>query len=231
MILGYDLVLLDLDDTIFDYTETEKYALEALFKKYMIGYRDEYRTIYSEINSGLWRLYEKGGIKADELRTERFVKLLKRIGHKGKEPDLDMFSEDYLLFLSEKVFFEPFAQQICIYLKNRYKVVFLTNGIHETQKRRLFKAGLLENEADLVSSEIADAAKPDPAIISYALDTAGIENKEKVIMIGDSMVTDIKAAVVSGIASIWYNRKGRSEIHGFKADHEICSLLEIRSIL
>jgi 2-haloacid dehalogenase len=231
MMPGYDLVLLDLDDTIFDYAQTEKYALEALFKRYMIEYRDEYRTIYSEINSGLWRLYEKGGIKTEELRTERFGRLLERIGHKGKGPDLNAFSADYLLFLSEEVFFEPFAQEICKYLKNRYKVVFLTNGIHETQKRRLFKAGLLENEADLVSSEITGAAKPDPAIIFYALDTAGIKDKDRAIMIGDSMDTDIKAAVVSGIASVWYNRKGRSEIYDFKADHEIRSLLEIRSIL
>lgn len=225
--------MLDLDNTIFNYEKTEEYALKKLFQKYSLKYLKSYRNEYSRINSGLWKQYEQGTICAEDLRLERFLRLLDFAGFYDVREDIVRFSNDYLFFLSEKVFFEPYAKSIYKYLKSRYKVLFFTNGIHSVQKKRLVKAGFLEDESDLVSSEIARASKPSERIFEYAFNKAGILNKEKVIIIGDGLRSDIKGANISGIDCIWYNRKGKekNENVNINIDYEIKSLNEIRSIL
>lgn len=224
-------MLLDLDDTLFDYQKTEGYALKKLFQKYSLKYLKKYRDEYSRINSGLWKKYEQGMIHVDDLRIERFLRLLDYTGFYDVRKDVLRFSNDYLYFLSEKVFFEPYAKSIYKYLKTRYKVLFFTNGIHTIQKKRLEKAGFLENESDLVSSEIAKASKPGIKIFEYAFDKAGVFEKERIIMIGDGLESDIKGANISGIDCIWYNRKGKEKNDNISIDYEIKSLNEIRRIL
>ena len=55
--------------------------------------------------------------------------------------------------------------------------------------------------------------------------------KEKTILIGDSLSSDIKGGKAAGIATVWFNRFGKTAPAELQPDYEIRSLAELRTIL
>lgn len=86
------------------------------------------------------------------------------------------------------------------------KVVVLSNGIAEVQRRKLAANNLLGRVDAVVISEEAGIAKPDPGIYHLASAqvgaTAGTDN---IWMIGDNQYTDIRGAIDAGIRTVWVN--------------------------
>ena len=83
----------------------------------------------------------------------------------------------------------------------------------------------------VVSSESAEAYKPNPEIFSYALEALNC-NPGDVLYVGDSQEDDLVATHRGGIRMAWINREGEALKEGIpKPDYEITSLLEIAGIL
>lgn len=64
-----------------------------------------------------------------------------------------------------------------------------------------------------------------------ALSTLGVENREKVLMIGDSLKADIAGAQNAGLAACWCDYAGRGLPEGAKATHVIRNLEELYRIV
>ena len=77
-------VFVDLDDTIWWFTENSKVALRHVYDRFGLAkYSPEYnhfRDIYAAKNHELWDLYHYGKIEKDFLVTERFRYTLEQIG-------------------------------------------------------------------------------------------------------------------------------------------------------
>ena len=69
--------------------------------------------------------------------------------------------------------------------------------------------------AGIVSAEMARACKPHRAIFEKALEMAGIDPADAV-HIGDSMISDVEAAVSVGITPIYLSRKEKKQIEGVR---------------
>ena len=77
--------------------------------------------------------------------------------------------------------------------------------------------------AGIISSEMANACKPNPAIFAKAMETANVRPGE-VIHIGDSVTSDVEPALKLGITPIYLSRRGKTELDGVRV---ITSLDEI----
>ena len=81
----------------------------------------------------------------------------------------------------------------------------ITNGLESVQKARLKHFNLYQYfEVILISGECG-LAKPDPAIFQSSLELLNHDRKESVLMIGDSLSSDIAGANNFGIDSCWFN--------------------------
>ena len=67
--------------------------------------------------------------------------------------------------------------------------------------------------AGIISAEIARACKPDKAIFKKALEIASVK-PEEVILIGDSITSDVEPAKLLGITPVYISRKEAVEIEG-----------------
>lgn len=75
--MKYTTLLLDLDETLFDFSKSEKFAIDKLMEKYNIPVTEENRRLYSKINDEKWKKLERGELTRPQLFRERFGDFLK----------------------------------------------------------------------------------------------------------------------------------------------------------
>ena len=70
--MKYELLLIDADDTIFDYDKAEAYAFSATCRDFDVPY-DEARhlPVYRRINEAMWRALERGEMTQEQLAAGR----------------------------------------------------------------------------------------------------------------------------------------------------------------
>lgn len=102
---------------------------------------------------------------------------------------------------------------------------FVTNGDTAFLDVAIEALGL--HPAGVISSERAQAYKPDPRIFSAALDAAGLPARA-VVHIGDSLANDVTAARAAGIDALWLNRTRADVPEGITA---VASLTEAQERL
>lgn len=226
--MKYSTVFLDMDRTIFDFDAAEKDSFFTAFNNFIGRCNENIYNEYHKINSFYWKEFELGHVNISDLKIMRFSDLFKKlnINFSGKE-----FNEYYIENLSQSPQIYEGSKEVCKYLKNKYKVIILTNGIAKNQRNRL-KLSHIDNYIDYaVISEEIGAAKPQKEIFSFAMKKSGETDKNKIIMIGDDLNADIKGAKNFGIASIWTNYTHNPNTSNVKPDFEISDIQEIYNIL
>ncbi|AET61118.1 YjjG family noncanonical pyrimidine nucleotidase [Paenibacillus terrae] len=226
--MKYEVILFDVDDTLFDFKKAERHALHNTFTQSGLPQgATEYKASYDEINSVLWREAEEGHITSAELRVERFKRLFA-----VHELDLnpDEFSTVYLRYLGEGAFLINGAVEICEMLSD-CRLAIITNGIKEVQTSRIQRSPLRNVFEQVIISEEVGCQKPQAAIFDYAFKKLAISDKNKVLMIGDSLTSDIQGGNNYGIDSCWFNPAGKINASEIQPTYEIKSLMELANII
>lgn len=225
----YNIVLLDADGTLFDYNKAEKYALyETLMKFNYVGNIDQVKHKYRDINKNLWLELENGEITKDKLRTERFRRLFIEL---QLEFDVKKISDYYINKLAEGSFLIDGAKEICEYLSSRYILVIITNGMKEVQLSRIERSVLRPCISEIVVSEDAGVNKPNPYIYEYTLKRLNHNCKKDIIMIGDSLSSDVQGGINYGIDTCWFNSDNVENITTIRPTYEINELKDLFSLL
>jgi YjjG family noncanonical pyrimidine nucleotidase len=227
--MGYDVVFLDADGTVWDFKASQKIAFRTVMKAFgVIQDLDAIYLRYHEINEELWVRLEQGSIKKEELRVKRYEEVFREYGLKLPA---EQVSQAYLTLIAQGKDLIDGAEEICRYLSQRYRLVMVTNGMTETQHSRM-DGSILEPyfEKMIVSDDIA-IAKPDPRIFEYAMDAIAFKDKDKVIMIGDSLSADIAGGHAFGIDTCWVNPSGKVNERGFSPTYEIRDIRNLKEIL
>ena len=224
----YELVFIDLDETLLDFYQAEKQALRLSFGQFGLEYSERAVLEYEEINAGVWRKLEQGGIDQETLKVERFRLLFERM---HAEADPAAFSATYLQELGKGVFLLPGAEETCAYLSGKYTLVVVTNGIKDVQRSRIGRSPLATYFSALIISEEAGSSKPSPAIFEHACAGLGFTDKAAMIMVGDSLSSDIRGGINFGIDTCWFNPSSKANDSGLQPTYEIKALSEIRTIL
>ena len=85
-------------------------------------------------------------------------------------------------------------------------MAIVTNGFDKVQSRRVKESGIAAFMEEVFVSERSDSEKPNRKIFDTALRTLGVENREHVLVVGDSLSSDIQGGINAGLDTCWLNR-------------------------
>ena len=225
---AYRWLLFDADGTLFDYDTAEAAAITATWEGLGLQAPDDLVEAYRRINAELWKGYEAGGISQKELQVERFVRLL---GEIGGALDARALSDSYLVTLSRQTFLMDGARELLEWARGRFRLALITNGIPEVQRPRFRRAGFDRLFPVVVISGEEGVAKPAPEIFEIALGRMGDPPPREVLLVGDSLSSDVRGGVDFGLDTCWYNPAGLELGNGPEPRHEIRRLGELRRIV
>lgn len=220
----YEWVLFDADDTLFHF---DAYlGLKLTFSSYGIEFNENHYQEYQKINKPLWTEYQNGNITARELQLKRF---------QGWASQLNISPHDlnqaFLTTMADICQPIEGAVDLLDDLKGKMKLGIITNGFTELQQARLNRTGLSNHFDVVVISEEIGIAKPHPGIFNHALKIMGEPSRDRVLMVGDTLETDILGGMNAGVDTCWINKDNKPLIENIMYNFEVASLTELKNIL
>ncbi len=226
----YTTLLFDADNTLLDFSKAERMSLIKTMEHFSVPVTEENIRKYVEINQGLWKQIEKKEITKLELKKIRFRRFFESIDFKTDAEILEV-NEYYLGNLSDCGYTVEGAQELCRKLRGEgYDIHIVTNGIADTQARRLSKSGLSDYIGKVFVSEAIGYPKPMKEFFDYVLKALPQKDKSKIIVIGDSLSSDILGAANAGLDCIWLNAENTALPEGYRVDYTVNSLKELENI-
>ena len=223
----YTTLYFDLDNTLLDFSAAEYKAIRKLFTLHNLPISDEKIAKYSAINHTWWQRFEKGEIKKEEIYSGRFREYLEFYGLDG---DPIKMAEDYFDFLSEGYDLIDGADKALDYIKQKgYTVCITTNGMSRTQYRRINNCTIKQHFDYIFVSEDAGHQKPEVEYFDYVMANTPEKDKSKILVIGDSMSSDILGGINFEVDTCWLNPKGDPE--QYKTTYKIANIMQICDIL
>lgn len=196
----YTTLLFDVDDTLLDFGKAEDNAVTKLFGSYDIPLTDENKKRYVEHNRSLWKKLEKKEITREQLFKIRFTEFF---GMMGVEADGEKANAEFISYIAEGSFLMDGALEVCRELHENHKIYLITNGSKKAQRGRLNGSPLMEYIDGVFISEKIGFVKPQKEFFDYVLSQIDEKDKSKLLVIGDSLSSDIKGASDYGIDSCW----------------------------
>ena len=226
--MRFKAILFDLDYTLFDSETSEQEALAITLTTNGIDPIESTIDRYRAINRSLWKSLEREELTLARLRLKRFEEL---VNHLRIEADPTVLADMYTRNLGLCGEFYPQAKKILKSIGTRTKLGLVTNGVSETQRSRLNKHDFAKYfDAIVVSGEFG-IAKPNPAIFLEMMRLLDLESGPSVLMVGDSLTSDIAGANLSGLSACWFNPAGNTAPNDMTIDYDIRSLDELNKIL
>lgn len=248
--MRFKYILWDIDGTLLDFIAAEKVAIRACFEKFEMGEcTDEMIARYSKINRKYWEALERGEITKQEVLVGRYREFFETEGLDVSKAE--PFNDEYQIRLGDTCVFRDGGYEIVSKLKGRVVQYAVTNGTSRAQERKLINSGLDKLLDGVYISDKIGFEKPTSqffvpvfeAISKLEKETnkeinneinKGINkgiNKDEVLIIGDSLTSDIRGGNNVGIKTCWYNPKGEDNNQGAHVDYEITNLNEIYDII
>ena len=222
----YKAIFMDIDDTVFNFKKCSESALKETFSMMSLEYDENTFDTFSEIDERLWAEQKRNQLTVSEVLDIRFACLRETL---GIDYDSHQVKTHFGNSLGEQFVMEPGVEKVLERLSGKYKIYAASNGVLEMQKNRLQLSGLLKYFTDLFVSDDIGYAKPDENYFKESLERADLK-KSEVLMVGDSLASDIAGANEAGIDSCWYNPYGLENTTGLEADYEIAHLDELLHI-
>ncbi len=198
--MSYHTLLFDMDETLLDYRRSAQECLKYTCKRNHIPYNEQVVDLYHRINDQLWRALERGELSRERLRYLRFALLGEGL---GIPVDSDACNRDYVQVMSRSGYPLPGALELCQNLSQRYDLYLVTNGSTETQYGRLNQSGLAPYFRQMFVSQEVGAQKPSPLFFQRVFQAIGNPNPQQVLIIGDSLTSDMAGGKQAGIDTCW----------------------------
>ncbi len=227
--MQYTTLLMDADETLLDFCKSEAFGLQSTMERYGLPYTAAVREIYHEINRVLWQQLERGEIRRERLKVKRFEQLFERLGVDGV--DAAAFNAAYMQTLGTRGFMLPGALDLLRDLCDRYDICIITNGSASVQHTRLADSGMLPYVGQVFISEEIGADKPSAPFFEYVLAHIKESDKRKMLVIGDSLTSDIQGGNLAGIDTCWYNPGGASAPPAITPTMQVASFDALRACL
>ena len=198
----------DLDHTIWDYSTNARLTIFELYEKHEVHKTTEhgpeiFHKTYCKHNDLAWENYRKGIIDKTVLRQRRFKDTFIELGME-QEGMYQLFEKEFVEICPTKGHLMPGALEALNHFHLKFDQHIITNGFKETQGVKMQTSGIHHFFKTLTNSEDAGVQKPHPEIFKIALQSAGAEIDNS-LMIGDTYEADIMGAYALGIKCIFYN--------------------------
>lgn len=224
----FKFVLMDLDDTLLDFHSSEAWALKNALSSLGVDSSEKTVARYSEINDSLWKKLEQGKITRERLLVERFEILFSELGADCSAHETWKMYESYL---SKTHFFVPHAKELLEDIYNEYELYIVSNGTASVQHGRIACSELSKYFRGIFISQEIGINKPQKGFFDYCFNKIPDFLKEKAIIVGDSLTSDIKGGNNAGIQTCWYNPRGIKCPDDVTVNYEIKDILQLKNIL
>ena len=129
----YHTILFDADNTLLDFTRSERAALTAALSSMGVSASEDMIRAYSAINLSTWKKLERGEITKSALRAVRFEEFCARF---ALHLDAVELSERYIQSLETQSFLIDGALEVCRALHAHCRLYVITNGMARVQHGR-----------------------------------------------------------------------------------------------
>lgn len=224
------VILWDMDATLLDFLAAEKAAIRTCFEIYGLGEcTDEMIGRYSKINRRYWEMLERGEMSKPEILVKRFQEFF---ASEGIETNCEKeFNSSYQIALGDTICFRDDSYQLVEKLKDDYRQFIVTNGTFVAQERKLKKSGFGQLVEDVFISELIGYEKPAAGFFDHVFEKIGEYKKEEVMIVGDSLTSDMQGGNNAGIVCCWYNPNHLENTKDVNINYEIDNLWQIEEIL
>lgn len=225
--MRYKTLLFDLDDTLLDFGANEADSLNKLFQQHGYAFSDDLFRVYNSVNRKLWADYENGHIVLDAVLNSRFSETMSRLGEVVDGVEWEIL---YRELLGNGYQLMDGALELCRRLSVTHRLFVITNGITKTQIKRLKQSGLYEYFEDIFDSQSIGFQKPSKEFFDYVQTHIKEFNTAEALVIGDSLNTDIKGGLLSGIDTCWINRTSQKGSAAIQSTYTVSNLTELYDI-
>ena len=223
-------ILWDVDGTLLDFIAAEKAAIKTLFGEFNLGQcSDEMIKRYSEINKGYWQRLERGEITKQEVLVGRFKEFFESEGLDSSVAE--EFNSLYQLRLGDTIVYHDDSLEIIRSLKGRLRQYVVSNGTVEAQSKKLRLSGLGELMDGIFLSEHIGVEKPNIEFFDKVFEEIEPADRSSILIVGDSLTSDIQGGNNAGIITCWYNPQGDKAPDKYRIDYEISDLHQIYEII
>lgn len=207
----YKIILLDLDETIWDFKAAETLAFKETMHKHGIPYGEEIASFYNVTNLGLWKALERKEVTKDELKALRFELTYKKaleLYPDANIPKVDglTVNNTYMENISRYGIMlqgaDTFLQKLDEIRKTKgIKVCYITNGISFTANGRIADSNIGKYADEVFISDDIGVEKPDVKFFNYVTNALNEADSSSYLVIGDSLTSDIQGAENAGMDS------------------------------
>lgn len=222
-----EILLLDLDDTILDFHKAERIAVAKTIRDFGVEPTEEILALYHRINKAHWEMLERGKLTRKEVMVNRFAALFREL---GVETDASACARDYERNLSIGHFFLPGAEEALEALQKKYRLFLVSNGTAAVQKGRMTSANLYRFFEQVFVSEEIGYNKPSKEYFDACFARIPDFDREKAVIVGDSLTSDILGGKNAGITTVWVNPE-HLPWGNIQPDYEIEALRQLEPLL
>jgi 2-haloacid dehalogenase len=223
-----EYLFLDLDDTILDFHKAERVAIAKTLDAFGAAPTEEVLSRYHAINKWHWEQLELGTMTRQQVLEGRFRMLFDEL---GLSADPAAVTAAYAENLAIGHWFLPGAEEALMELHGKYRLFLASNGTASVQKGRMTSANLYRFfEQVFVSQEIGHN-KPSRAYFDACFARIPGFDPQKALMVGDSLISDIKGGINAGIRTCWVNPSHAPANPEIPADYEIETLAYLPRLL
>lgn len=247
----YDIILWDVDGTLLDFLKSERWALTEAFRDYGLEIDDEIISTYSGINDAFWKRLELGEVTKEQVLQGRFEGLFTQflpggmLEHKAldekrlREIEISEFQKKFQHNLGSVYFYLEDSLSLCQKLKAEgFRQYIITNGVEWTQKNKLHLAGFDAVMDDIFISEVIGYNKPHVGFFEGCFEKitqggrdADTIDKTRVLVVGDSMTSDMKGAENAGLDRCLYAPGKTTDEKPDSVTWQIAHLWDVEEIL
>lgn len=223
-------LLWDVDNTLLDFSAAERAAIRSLFQEYGLGTCSEgMLQRYAAINTAYWERLERGELTKPEVLVGRFREFFETEGiNTAIAPE---FNEKYQLRLGDTIVYRDDSLQIIKSLRGRVRQYVVSNGTVTAQTKKLRLSGLGALMDGIFLSEELSVEKPNAEFFGKVFSALGDIDRSRVMIVGDSLTSDILGGINAGIVTCWYNPGRKPAAGGVHPNHEISDLHEVFSLI
>ncbi len=206
--MAYTHVLFDADDTLFDFQGSCRLSVAETVKQMTGKDIPGAFDIYERNNRRWWDRFEKGEVTMDQLSVGRFVDFTAEMGltHTGTP---EQWRDVYQSHLGSHPLMVEGAEELCHRLKGHCHMYIVTNGIAEVQRNRMSRSAVKDCFEDMFISQELGCRKPQPEYFEIVLGRLGDIDRSRILVVGDSLSSDIAGSIAAGLDVCWYNPHGK----------------------
>ncbi len=226
--MPYRIALFDADNTLLDFTRSEREALTDCLRFRGLPCDDIVVARYSAINDAHWKMLERGETTRERLRIDRFAVFFQEFGF---DIDPEQMADDYLNALTGKSYTMPGAEALIERLVGHCRLFIVTNGVGIVQNMRFNVTAMAPRFEGVFISEEVGYSKPDKQFFDAVAAFVSDFDPHDAIVIGDSLTSDIQGGINAGLATCWFNPHGKTAPAGMPIDYTVRTLDEVEAII